>query len=856
MTAFKTDNQERLYRGVLRSLVGLGYSGSLLEEGYSFGDWFVRNIPERKIAAAAFGQTPVSYDTALFGVALAGGNSGYELVSQYRALGAPIVFAVGDTDIEQWSMGVDEKTTRLQKRFDGNRLASYFTENAGNWKPGVLLRTKNVESVRWEHQQSLFAGLIPELESKISGHLDPLLKMAVKSASTVYRRTTGERPDEGDLFKAIFGLLTGKVFSDRSHEEFKGLDTLCGPDEVLSRVQKHYRERWPKLLNRDARQAAFDHIWSKMDFRNLSVDVLSHVWSRTLVTGALRKRLGIHRTPRSIVRYIIENLPFSKADVKDRVVVEPCCGSAVFLVGALNRLRDLLDKDVGPQERHEYFKSMLHGFEKDPFGTEISKLCLALSDYPNANGWNVTQSDVLTSKRFATAMSTARFVVCNPPFESFSDEERIEYSGHPLHKPAAIIDRVLDSLHPEGVLGFVLPRAFVDGRGYKSVRNRIAKRFGRVEIVNIPDRAWEHGTPETVVLLATDPNLNVGQSLVLHRKVRERGWRRFNLYHRFSSTASCLKTATQAERSLLVPELKAVWKYLKNSDTLKSIAEIHRGIEWNKPLTEKGKETGWRELLIRTHEFKHSKLGIPSQPGDFFAFERPRTAFLDVSAEHRRGNAHDYPWNKPKVILNAVTKSRSYWRIAAFIDTNGLVVYQNLTAAWPHDPEDLAVVSAILNGPLANVFVTAHEGKTHLKNATLKAIPVPAITPVLRDRVNSLVAEYAESREGSDPNRLFAADDSASDRILRELDAVVLKAYDLPQKLERAVLDRASLGNRIVPFKFNRYFPKGFRPYLSLSEYLAGNYRLATVGEFLRRSDSPPPSFIVDAMKAASEGDL
>ena len=74
------------YAQIVAELRDIGYRGALLEENYGFGDWFTPRLEKREIPAAAFGQTPVAYDSALIGIARANGMREQTLVNQYRAL--------------------------------------------------------------------------------------------------------------------------------------------------------------------------------------------------------------------------------------------------------------------------------------------------------------------------------------------------------------------------------------------------------------------------------------------------------------------------------------------------------------------------------------------------------------------------------------------------------------------------------------------------------------------------------------------------------------------------------------------------------------------------------------------------
>src|SRR2546421_11836489 len=88
---------------VCAGLKNIGFRGDLLREDYGFADWFSTTRAERRIAAVAFGQTPISYDSSLIGVAYANGVRDQSLVNGYRALGAPIILEIDGDVVREWA---------------------------------------------------------------------------------------------------------------------------------------------------------------------------------------------------------------------------------------------------------------------------------------------------------------------------------------------------------------------------------------------------------------------------------------------------------------------------------------------------------------------------------------------------------------------------------------------------------------------------------------------------------------------------------------------------------------------------------------------------------------------------------
>lgn len=827
MVASTTQN---VYAEVVSGLRSLGYDGSLLAEDYRYADWFAPHMPERQVAAAAFAQTPISYDSACIGVVYANGMNGQSLVNQCRSLGAPIILEVAGNELREWAVARREDAHGLVDRYPPDRIKQLFANRASDWRPESLLRAKTIGSFRWVQQLGLFSGLLPELEEQIQEKLDPLLRRTLSVTKDAYRDASGRDPEPSQLFKLVFWMLTAKVFRDRRVNGFAGL----GPDAdvLLAAVAaKQYRSEVPRLLNREARAAAAAQVWNGLDFRNLSVEILSQIWSTTLVDDDTKRRLGIHRTSRTIVRYLIDRIPFEQAGDDRRIVLEPCSGSGVFLIGAMNALRHSLFGST-PAERHRYFVSHMAGIEKDPFGVEISRLALTLADFPNPDGWDIANSDVFDPAVLPNYLRRAGVVLCNPPFGDFDKDERKHIRPASPKKPTELLNRVLDDLHPRGVLGFVLPRNAIDGRGYAGVRQRLAERFANLELTILPDKAFE-ADPEVCLLVATDP-IPHDTCRVANRKVNDdqNAWEQFELTHTVSSDHVMDMAPSQAAEGLGVPELPELWDFLINFPTLSEVAELHRGIEWNKKLTNKGKETGRRQELVRDKAAAGYKRGVPPL-ASFNAFEAPRMKYLDVRPEDQRGNPYKHAWDRPKAILNKAARSRGPWRMAAFPDSEGVTCYQTFIGVWPtRDSYDEWLLAAILNSPVANAFVATREGKTDITIETLRLIPVPHFTDTQADRLRRLTAEYRAVLSRVMPDTQHAS------RLLLEIDAVVLDGFRMPPRLERKLLDYFHGAERITPFPFGDYTSADDEVFFSLSDRLSTSFQESTAGALLQRLSS------------------
>ena len=105
-------------------------------------------------------------------------------------------------------------------------------------------------------------------------------------------------------------------------------------------------------------------------------------------------------------------------------------------------MRDLLPVDWTDQQRHAFLVEHLDGDEIDLFACEVGVLSLILADYPNHNGWHIRESDLFKDEILKSRMQTADVILCNPPFENFSKEERQRYTiaSRYYSKPVAVLN--------------------------------------------------------------------------------------------------------------------------------------------------------------------------------------------------------------------------------------------------------------------------------------------------------------------------------------------------------------------------------------------------------------------------------
>lgn len=702
-------------------------------------------------------------------------------------------------------------------------MERFFEAIKTKWSPDAVLRAKNIgQTVGPTEIDWVDLGLIPALESEISRKLDRILRNALHDAQRAHKERTGQKPQLEELYRLVFRLLAGKVFHDRKVGGFDKVDGVREPQEILAKVSDYYKEPQNYLRGREVQLAVASDLWGRFSFQNLSVDVLAFIYENTLVDKQLRREGGIHSTPHRIARHVVEQLPLQDIPENQRIVVEPCSGHGVFLVAALKRLRDLLGAGWSNRERHDYLVRMLHGFERDPFAREVSKLCLMLADFPNPNGWRLEVADVFSSRKYIEVLPHARVLLCNPPYEDFKSAEREKYGQSVApQKPLELLRQILAHTRRDAMMGLVLPQQFLKGVSYRDVRETLARRYREIDLVTLPDKVFTHAEMETVLVLAHGTKSSAQPASVNFAEVRQRQLKSFMASGLVTRQDRGSFDSVAATGGLWVSELQEVWERLQHLPSLGEIVEIHRGVEWKPPFKEE-------KYISEVKRGENWVLGLKNVEDGLESFCLPSPVYLNADSKYKRGGAWDLPWNEPKIVVNAVRKTRGAWRVVAAYDVKGHVCTQAFQCVWPTEGWSLKSLTAILNSPIVSAFSASHETGKHVKIVTMDKCPIPKLSPAdmatLERYVDDLMAALSNQPEAR--YELWGGDSwkARSRNILLQIDALILRAYNLPPWIERKLLEFFRGERRPVPFDFGDYYPQDYGPTLPLWLYVSPNF--------------------------------
>jgi hypothetical protein len=834
-----------------------GYTGTRLKEGYAFGPTAVTYV--------GFATKPWDFDSACIAV-LAGRGDSEATARSCRGLGAPIVWVSHNGTIDWWIQHGAGPTLFASKPL--REFTEFVQQHKANLDPATVYRGKTIARVDKSRQLDFVdAGFLPLLREEAGQKLHDLVQEMTNATLESLGKIEPSKQELRKVFTAVFRLLAGKILKDKGVRGFKGLD-LANPSDVLAVVEKHYNAGQAGLSIKGKWEAAIASAASLSSkagsFAVISPEALAYVYEHTLVTRSLRKKLGIHATPPWLVDYMVWRLYgwLSELPEANRHVFEPACGHAPFLLSAMRLLR-LEISDRSEADVHESLKCHIHGLEIDDFAIEIARLSLTLADIPNPNGWDLHNGDMYASAILQQKAAECGILLSNPPYEAFtaSEKERYRKIGFPVRKPKAIefLDRTLPWLPEGAVFGLVLPQTVLHGTQARDAREVLLRDFDIHEICLFADKVFEEGEPETVAVLGR--RREIGESIARtarYLRVHEGGLQRFEQTYQ---PDSCLEVQidrfeSDPFKSFLVPELPEVWTTLGENPSMSSSTDVGQGFSFaKKDLLTEARKLAKRKTDDAVSAFLegHSKVDI---------WDLPRLSWVSPSRTPVRPWRSGQATGMPQVLVNYVRAMRGPWRIKAFLDYAGhAAINTYLTVRPKPGGPSVEFLWAVLNSPIANAYVYCHTMQKHIYDGLIAKLPLPMYWEDSVRPVEEAARAYLQVVKPSEAFALRADNQTAACEALLAMDAAVMRAYHLPLRLERAVLEvfrlpaikKAKGRRKGVGCVFGDYYPLGFQSYLPLHMIISDRFERAAADATADRFKPGESAYVRDVLNAALE---
>lgn len=812
------------------AFIKIGYRHNLIRRDYQFSDLLSPGVPVRTIGRAIFGQEPLDYRSACFGLQLAAPNQASDIVVNHlRALGAPQILLVNNGVTERWA--VTEKDSRLLDKYKTANLHNVIVQNQQNWNPQSIIRAKSGFS-RPDPTQLDFVdiGLLPALEHEAARKIDTLLSLLLNHTEEEFKKRRLAF-DASLIFRIVFSLLAAKLLKDRDFVGSAAID-FSVPQTALNAVSEHYGPSLSSVskLPVSVLSTISSEIGQSFSLKNISVDTLTYIYENTFVTPESRRSFGIHSTPSYVADYLLSQVPIENLPRNYWHTLDPMSGHGILLIAAMRRMRDLLPRDWGGQRRHKFFIDHLHGIEIEPFSVEVARMCLMLADFPEANGWDIQQQDAFADAVLENNAQKTMILIANPPFE------KTRGKAASVPKPLEFIKRTLPHLPQESLIGLILPRSFLDSTTYKHERKLLIDNFEISTITTLPDRIFLRSYAETTLITARKKKPK-SLSRLIYREVRDPQrdifktkygvtWQEKVSQSHFSETQS---------NKLVVPLLSSLWDRLKSNSHIDDIADIKTGIRYKARLSD--------AVVLESDSTSGGREGIFNISDTFYQYDASNTVYMSMNKQYIQNAAINCIWEAPKVIIPAARMARGPWRYAAAIDTQKRVFSRRFYGAWPKSSEiSVYTLAALLNSPIPQAFVYCNTSERDILIRTYNGIPIPRIEELVQANtiITDLVKEYLKDLETNNPHIC---------KTLLKIDALMLKLYSLSPKLERQLLDIFWGENRHVPFEFKGYIPPEMVSWIPLHIYISDAFNEGTLEKIMSRMPVIKDKKFIDYLK-------
>lgn len=247
---------------------------------------------------------------------------------------------------------------------------------------------------------------------------------------------------------------------------------------------------------------SLDDIYQIMN-EGQSVDVRGDVYEYLLSKIAQSGRNGQFRTPRHIIRMMVEMMD----PASDEVVCDPACGTSGFLVAAGEYLKETKKKEIfyDRQKKEHYMNHMFHGYDMDRTMLRIGAMNMMTHGIDNPF---IEYRDSLSDQN--SDKERYSLILANPPFKGSLDAETVSADLLKVCKTKktellflALFLRMLKTggrcacIVPDGVL-------FGSSSAHKAIRKEIVEHQRLQAVISMPSGVFKpYAGVSTAILIFT-----------------------------------------------------------------------------------------------------------------------------------------------------------------------------------------------------------------------------------------------------------------------------------------------------------------------------------------------------------------
>lgn len=228
---------------------------------------------------------------------------------------------------------------------------------------------------------------------------------------------------------------------DKLMSEFAIIKTSARLNEVDDRLGKTPLKFYTEFLKKN--------VFDSIKYHATSEDFIGRFYGEFMsYSGGDGQTLGIILTPRHICDLFCDLL-----DVKpDDIVLDPCCGTAGFLVAAMHHMLAKAGEDQ--TKRKNIKKAQLHGYELQSNMFAIAATNMILRDDGNSN---IKCEDFLRQNPAKVQQKGATVGMMNPPYSQGTKADPSQYE-------LSFVEHLLDSMTVGARVAVIVPQSSMTGK--------------------------------------------------------------------------------------------------------------------------------------------------------------------------------------------------------------------------------------------------------------------------------------------------------------------------------------------------------------------------------------------------------
>ena len=332
--------------------------------------------------------------------------------------------------------------------FNRLNVYEYYTKSVLKEKTDVEKTTEQILKDASElHEYLRTYGSLKDQDKPlvVSGILLALDEISSGSFSLNFLTGDTEKTDGDKIYEAIKTRLKRSnvgpdVKRDKLMSEFAIIRTSARLNEIDDRLGMTPLKYYANFLKMN--------VFDSIKYKSSSEDFIGRFYGEFMsYSGGDGQTLGIVLTPAHICDLFCDLL-----DVKpDDIVLDPCCGTAGFLVSAMHRMLTQADNDT---KRKNIRKKQLHGYEIQSNMFAIACTNMILRDDGNSNIWC---QDFLKQNSAQVQLKGATVGMMNPPYSQGTKADPSQYE-------LSFVEHLLDSLTVGARCAVIVPQSSMTGK--------------------------------------------------------------------------------------------------------------------------------------------------------------------------------------------------------------------------------------------------------------------------------------------------------------------------------------------------------------------------------------------------------